>query len=345
MKAAVLTEWKNIELQDIPVPEIAEGECLIKVTYAGVCGSDLHVYQGHHPTAIKPLVLGHEFVGVVEGIKPAGPTGIAVGDRVVAQPLMSCGVCEACQDGNWHVCRNLNIIGIHTNGGFAEYLKASAEKVIKVSDTLSDRVTVLTEPFAVGFHVNRRAGLKNGDTALIIGGGPIGIIVGMVAQISGAAQVVISEINPDRVTLIKELGFTAINPVNEDALARVNELTGNTGFDVVFEVSGSQPGLLLATEACKIRGTIVPVGFPAGVPQFNINHVIFKELTVIGSRVYSLNDFKKTVTMLENIVTNNLFDVEKIISDTRSLEDLESALQTMKAGKNLGKILITNGNF
>ncbi len=343
MKAAMLTEWKNIELQDIPMPEIAAGECLIKVKYAGVCGSDLHVYQGHHPTAIKPLVMGHEFVGVVENIKPQSSTDIAVGDRVVAQPLISCGLCEACQSGNWHVCRTLNIIGIHTNGGFAEYLKASVEKVIKVDAALPDRVAVLTEPFAVGFHVNQRAGLKNGDTALIIGGGPIGIIIGMVAQISGAGQVVISEINPDRVALIQELGFTAINPTQKNVPARINELTDGTGFEVVFEVSGSQSGLLLATEACKIRGTIVPVGFPAGVPQFNINHLIFKELTVIGSRVYSLNDFKKTVIMLHNIVANNLFDVEKLISDTRGLEDLETALQSMKAGQNLGKILITEG--
>lgn len=341
MKAAVLTDWKNIEVQDIPVPELAEGECLINVKYAGVCGSDLHVYHGHHPTAIKPLVLGHEFVGTVADIKSQTATDLTIGDRVVAYPLNSCGRCEACQTGNWHVCRNLNIIGIHANGGFAEYLKASVEKVIKVSDTLSDRIAALTEPFAVGFHVNQRAGLKNGDTALIIGGGPIGIIVAMVAQISGAAQVVISEINPDRVALIEELGFTTINPTQEDALKQVKALTNEAGFDVVFEVSGSQSGLLLTTDACKIRGTIVPVGFPLGNPQFNINNLIFKELTVIGSRVYSLDDFKRTVTMLENIVTHNRFDVEKLISETRGLADLEAALHTMHAGQNLSKILIT----
>lgn len=340
MKAAVLTEWKHIELQDIPVPEIGEGECSVRVKCAGVCGSDLHIYEGHHPTATTPLVLGHEFVGIVEEINARVPTDVAVGDRVVTYPLISCGTCEACQEGNWHVCRNLKLLGVHVNGGFAEYTKVAAEKVVRISDAVPDRIAALTEPFAVGFHVNRRAGLRNGDTALVIGGGPIGLTVGMVARVSGAAQVVFSEINPARVELVRELGFTAVNPTEEDVLSRINELTDNIGFDVVFEVSGSQPGLSLATQACRIRGTIVPVGFPAKKPEFDIIQVIFKELTIVGSRVYTLNDFRKTVRMLENIIVNNLFDVEKLVSDTRSLDELESALQTMKAGENRGKILI-----
>lgn len=342
MKAAVLTAWNQIEQQDIPVPEIKAGECLINVICAGVCGSDVYIYGGHHPTAVTPLVLGHEFVGVVEDIKPTKPTDVSVGDRVVVEPLISCGACEACREGNWHVCRSLKLLGIHVNGGFAEHIKVSADKVIKISDSVPDRIAVLTEPFAVGFHVNRRAQLKNSDTALIIGGGPIGLIVGMVAKVSGASQVVFSEINPARIELIRAFGFHAMNPTEEDPAAHINELTNNAGFDVVFEVSGSQPGILLATQACKIRGTIVPVGFPAQKPEFDVLQVIFKELTLIGSRVYTFSDFKKTVKMLENIVVNSLFDVEKLISDSYSLAEFETAIRKMKAGKNRGKILIAN---
>jgi 2-desacetyl-2-hydroxyethyl bacteriochlorophyllide A dehydrogenase len=338
MKAAVLTEWKHIELQDIPVPEIGEGECLIRVKCASICGSDVHIYEGHHPTAVTPLVLGHEFVGVVEEIKPQGPTDVAVGDKVVVCPLISCGVCEACQEGNWHVCRNLKLLGIHINGGFAEYVKVPADKVIKVNDTLPDRIAALTEPFAVGFHVNQRAGLSIGDTALVIGGGPIGLIVGMVAKMSGAAQVIFSEINPARVEMIREFGFTAVNPTEEGAIARISELTEDIGFDIVFEVSGSQAGLLMATQTCRIRGTIVPVGFPASKPECDILQVIFKELTIIGSRVYSFDHFKRTTKILEGIT--KLFDVDKLIYELRSLDELETSFQTMKEGENRGKILI-----
>jgi len=340
LKAAVLTEWKQIELQDVPVPEIGDGECLIRVKCAGLCGSDLHIYEGHHPTAVTPLVLGHEFVGVVEAVDAREPTDVAVGDRVVAFPLISCGTCEACQGGNRHVCRNLRLLGIHVDGGFAEYARVAVDKVVGVGDAVPDRIAALTEPFAVGFHVNRRAGLKVGDAALVIGGGPIGLTIGMVAKVNGAAQVVFSEINPARVELVREFGFGAINPNQEDAMARVNELTGGVGFDVVFEVSGSQPGLSLAAQACKIRGTIVTVGFPTGQPAFDVLQVIFKELTVVGSRVYTLGDFKRTVKMLEDIVANNLFAVEKLISEVRRLDELEIALQTMQAGENRAKILI-----
>jgi threonine dehydrogenase-like Zn-dependent dehydrogenase len=194
MKAMVLTEWEKLELKDTPLPELAEDEALIKVKYAGICGSDVHIFTGHHPTAKAPVILGHEFVGTVMKINSRKSLKFKIGDRVVAEPLISCGVCEACLAGNGHVCKNLKLLGIHTDGAFAEYVKVSVAKIIPVADHLSDRVAALTEPFAVGFHVNQRADLKNGDTALVIGGGPIGLIVGMVAKVSGASKVIFSEI-------------------------------------------------------------------------------------------------------------------------------------------------------
>jgi len=341
MKAAVLTQWEKFEMKDVPIPETGAEECLIKVKYVGICGSDLHIYKGHHPTAKAPVIPGHEFVGVVEKINSSKRNDIKPGDRVVVEPLISCGVCEACMEGNWHVCRNLKLLGIHVNGGFAEYVRVSADKVIKVDESVPDRIAALTEPFAVGFHVNQRAGVKNGDSVLVIGAGPIGLVVGMTAKASGASRVVYSEINNDRINQVRSFGFSdIINPITENALARSNELTDNAGFDVVFEVSGSQPGLLFATQACKIRGTIVPVGFPGKIPEFNILQCIFKELSVIGSRVYTFQDFKKTVKMLENIVNNNTYDLDKLISDVFRLEDLEKALAIMEVGSNTGKILI-----
>jgi 2-desacetyl-2-hydroxyethyl bacteriochlorophyllide A dehydrogenase len=340
MKAMVLTDWEKLEVQDVPVPELHEDEALIKVRYAGICGSDLHIYTGHHPTAKTPVIMGHEFIGTVEKINSQKSLQFNVGDRVVVEPLISCGYCEACNTGNWHVCKNLKLLGIHTNGAFAEYVKVAVDKIIPVADHLSDKIAALTEPFAVGFHVNQRAELKNGDTALVIGGGPIGLIVGMVAKISGASKVVFSEINDDRLKQIEDFGFTTLNPAKENAFEKVKALTDNEGFDVVYEVSGSQAGILFATQACKIRGKIVPVGFPSKRPEFEVLQVIFKETTVIGSRVYSFQHFKNTVRMLENIVSNQTFDVEKLIGGVFQLNELEKGLMMMKEGKNIGKLLI-----
>lgn len=341
MKAAVLTAWENIEIQDVPVPEIGEEECLIKVRYAGICGTDLHIYGGHHPTAQTPVILGHEFVGTIERINTKSPVNLKTGDRVVVEPLISCSSCGACREGNWHVCQNLKLLGIHTGGGFAEYLRAPVGKVIKVNDRLSDRIAAMAEPFAVGFHVNQRAGVKNGDRVLVIGAGPIGLIVGLVAREGGAAQIAFSEINPIRIDQVRSFGFTdIINPIENDAAAEAALLTEGEGFDVVIEVSGSQAGLLLATQACRIRGTVVFVGFPGSIPQFNVMQGIFKELTMVGSRVYTYSHFQKAVRLLESVEAAGHYDLEKLISGVHSLEELAQSIQTMKEGTVPGKILI-----
>lgn len=340
MKAAVLKEWGRIDIVDALKPEIGEEECLIRVTYAGVCGSDVHIYKGHHPTAKAPVIPGHEFTGVVEAVN-SSRTDLRPGQRVVVEPLISCGECAACQAGDVHVCRTLKLLGIHTDGGFAEYVKADARKVIPIGDTISDRVATLAEPFAVGYHVNRQANLKAGDNVLVIGGGPIGTIVGIVARRNGAGRVVFSELNEARLEAIRSFGFDTIHPMNEDVAARTAELTDGAGFDVVFEVSGSQPGLIAATQLCKIRGTVVLVGFPGKRPEVDAMQVIFKELKLVGSRVYTFEDFKETVSMLEELAQSDGSDLERIVSDTMPLERVEAAIGTMIRGENLGKILLT----
>lgn len=341
MKAAYLTEWKKLKVTDLPVPSIGEGQSLVRVSYAGICGSDVHIFEGNHPTAKAPMVMGHEFVGHVDAISGESNNGINVGDRVTAYPLISCGQCAACREGHPHVCRSLKLLGIHTDGGFAEYVAVKTSALVKVDKVLSDKVAALSEPFAVGVHVNERAGIKTGSTVLIIGGGPIGLICGLVARYYGAAQIVYSEINQERIDQIKMFNFPeVINPKTEDSSARTNELTGDRGFDVVLEVSGSQPGLIFATQACAIRGTIVPVGFPNKRPEFDILQCIFKEITLVGSRVYSYDHFSKAVRVLEDMIKSGNAEPSRIISDIYPVAESQLALQKMVDGHNLGKILI-----
>ncbi len=338
MKAAVTTTWNHIEILERPVPEPGPNESLVRVLYAGICGSDVHIYQGHHPTAKAPVIQGHEFVGILEKIGPGLSPKAQIGQRVVVEPLLSCGVCEACRVGHWHVCRKLGLLGIHADGAFAQYVRVPSTKIIKVPDHLDHKIAALSEPFAVGFHVCRRADLHNGETVLVVGAGPIGLIVGMVAAISGAS-VTFAEVNAARIEQARAMGFSVFDS-SQDAMQHVNQITSGEGFDVVIEVSGSQPGTLLAAEACKIRGRMVQVGFFAKRPEADLMKVIFKELTIIGSRVYTFDDFQRTVPMLARIVSEKRFNLETLISDVRPLNKLEDGIRTMMRGECRGKILI-----
>lgn len=339
MQAAVTTQWGRIELQSLPVPEPGPGQVRIRTLLAGICGSDLHIFEGHHPTAASPIVQGHEFVGVIDAIGPgAGAGSLRVGQRVVVEPLISCGVCEACRRGLAHVCRRLKLLGIHENGAFGEYFLAPAAKAIAVPDALPDRLAVLAEPFAVGMHVNRRGNVQTGDRVLVIGAGPIGLIVAMVARSAGA-DVAISEINPARLQQAAAFGFTAINAA-DNAAAQADRLTDGDGFDVVFEVSGSEPGLALAIQAARVQGTIVQVGFFGKTPQADLFKLTFKELSLIGSRVYTQEDFRRTVRLLDELVREKRFDLEQLISEQIGIGNIEPAIRRMLAGEVSGKILV-----
>lgn len=338
MLAAVLEKWEQLAVKEIDKPVLQSGEALIKVLYAGVCGSDITVYSGKHPTATAPVVVGHEIIGIIEDINSDKPVEFKVGDRVTVDPLISCGVCEACKKGFKHVCKSLKLLGIHEDGGYAQYTKASIDMLVKVSGNLSDQVAALAEPFAVGFHVVSRSELKLGDTALIIGAGPIGMVIAIAAKSAGASRVVISEISEKRLALAQALGFETINPKEVDAIASVNEMTDGNGFDVVFEVSGSKAGILLTTNACKIHGTIVPLSL-SGLPvDFELGKVSFKEMRVIGTRVYSYMDFVGGVRLMER--TSTVYDLSKLITNIMPLQDAQKAIDIMKTGNNVSKILI-----
>ena len=241
MKACVLTDWKKIELKDVPVPEPEEDEVLVEVLYGGVCGSDVTVFNHHHLTATIPRILCHEILGRVSRINSDKKLPYAVGDKVVVFPLIYCSKCKACLTGHTSACSSLQIRGLHVDGGFAEYIKVDTGSVIPVDQTLPDRIAVLTEPFSIGYHSNRIAETQTGDTVLVIGGGPIGLITAITAQYFGA-KVLISEPNASRRAIAEEFGFETLDPLTQDIPEEVKKRTGGMGSDVVMEVSGTQAG-------------------------------------------------------------------------------------------------------
>lgn len=340
MKAALLREWEKLNVIETekPVPKL--GQALLKVKYAGVCGSDITVYKGKHPTATAPIIVGHEILGTIEELnnEQKGNCGLKKGDRVAVYPLISCGICDACERGLKHVCKSLKLLGIHENGGYAEYVTADIKSLVKVSEKVSDKTAVLAEPFAVGFHVVKRSGLQIGDSVMVIGAGPIGIIIAFAARAAGASKILISEVNNKRISQAAKYGFDVVNPSEADINEKIKSYTGGRGFDKVFEVSGSKAGVLLTVDACTIGGTIVPLSLSGEAVPFILGKVSFKELKVVGSRVYTYSDFIGGVRLLEKL--NDEYDLKDLISDEYELSDSQKAIDSMINGTNQGKIII-----
>lgn len=338
MKAAVIDQKNSIHLKEVEKPILKDGEALIKVKYCGICGSDIHVLRGEHPTAQFPVIPGHEFVGELVEINGSGSERYEIGDYVVAQPFFSCGNCEPCAKGQDNVCADLKFMGAHTDGGFAEYVKVATRKMYKIPKDMDLQLAALTEPVSVAVHDVRRSGLKVGESALIIGGGPIGMLIAMVARHAGAKKVVISEISEYRRKIAEELGFVAVNPLDADFDEQIADLTQAKGFDVCFEVSGSKPGIKTAVEKAKITGTVMIVGMTSEPHPVDLSAVFAKELTIKGVRIHSQYNFIGAVELLKEGTINDQF--ASMISKVYALEDLEEAFAFAQVPGDYFKILI-----
>ena len=337
MKAAYYSKKHAIDLVDLDTPQLKKGEALIKVKYAGICGSDLHVYHGAHPTAKFPVIPGHEFVGELVELGEDAGTDIKPGELVVAQPFSSCGVCEACITGNDNVCQSLKLLGAHMNGCFAEYVTIPAKKMYRIPSRVDLKLAALAEPLAVAVHDVRRSGLKVGQNALIIGGGPIGIFIAIVAQLAGA-QVYISEVSDCRLDAIKKMGYKTLNPINADFDQQVEEITKGKGFDVVFEVSGSKAGIASMTKLVKISGTVMVVGMASDKYPVDTTTVLLKQLNLLGVRIHSQEAFAAAVDILIDGKLND--QLNKLISRTYSLADVKEAYEYVLSSTDYFKVLL-----
>lgn len=323
MKAAIIDKANQIRCGEVEKPVLREGEALIRVKYCGICGSDIHILKGQHPTARFPVVPGHEFVGELVELCGENPQNLAIGDLVVAQPYYSCGTCEPCAKGQDNVCAHLSFMGAHRDGGFAEYVKVLTRKTYAYPKDMDLRVAALTEPVAVGIQDVRRSGLQVGQTVLVIGGGPIGLIIALIARQAGATDVVISEISPYRCEAARKLGFDTVNPLSETFDRELMDRSAGNGFDVVFEVSGSKAGVLTSTKYCKIAGTVVSVGMTAVAVPVDLPAVFAKELVIKGTRIHSQYSFIGAVELLKSGLLNDNFAA--LVSREFPLDQVEAA--------------------
>lgn len=338
MKAAVLKNWFDLELEDIPIPTPSEQEALIKVRYAGVCGSDMTVYRGKHMTATVPTVLSHEILGTIESL-PEGYAGpFRLGQRVLMNPVISCGHCSACRRGLGHVCENLKLLGIHVDGGFAEYTKVGVDKLVALDEDIPDEVAILGEPFAVGAHVMLRSQIQPGDTIFISGGATVGLYIAVFARAAGAGRIIVSEINEPRRRFVEEMGFETINPLETEPMDCMRAVTGGGGFDIVYDTSGAASAVLQMPDLTRCGGKMLSLGLSGDAYQFIIGKVSFKEITLIGNRLYSQEDFEAGVRFLEDRWREEHLD--RMVTDKLTLGEIDRAINMMIDGTNLCKIII-----
>jgi 2-desacetyl-2-hydroxyethyl bacteriochlorophyllide A dehydrogenase len=307
MKSIQYTGAKQVEFGEKAKPEAGPGEVLIKVAYAGVCGSDMIIYQGVHPRAKAPLVMGHEFSGtIIEGHGSLPP-----GTPVTVYPLLSCGHCQPCRNGYAHVCDTLRLIGIDCDGGMAEYVKVPEDKVVPIPEDLSLKLGAFIEPVAVGVHAVSRSRYRPGDTAVVYGAGPIGLCVAGCLAYFGASRVIVVEANPHRLEVARQMGFTAtIDAARDDIRAKVREYTQGRNADLAFDCAAhpSVQGSIL--DILRVQGTGIVVGSYKKPAEVDLMKIEFRELTLIGIRVYEWRDFETAIAILQS----GRVDFERLLS-------------------------------
>lgn len=335
MKAAYYHGNKTIRIGDCKPRAPAPEEVRINVAYCGVCGTDLHIFLGHMDKRVSiPQVIGHEMSGEIAEVG-INVKDWKVGDRVVVRPLDSCGSCPACRAGHCHVCQKLKFLGVDTPGAFQGSWTVPAHTLHRLPESLSLDKAAMIEPIAVACHDVRLGEVKAGDYAVVIGGGPIGMLIALVARHEGA-QVLVSEVNPYRLNLARELGLEAVNPKETDLVNFIEKRTGGAGADVVFEVSGSAAGAAIMTQLARVRGRIVVVAIFAEAPKVDLFRFFWRELKLQGVRVYEPEDFQKAI----QLTTSKALPLERLISDRRPLSELQSVFQQIEAGSDIMKVLI-----
>lgn len=335
MRAAYYVGNRSFSVEDVAVAAPAAGEVQIGVAFCGICGTDLHAYHGVMDARIgHHRVLGHEMSGTVTALGD-GVSGFAIGDAVVVRPLAPCGDCPACRAGHDHICHNLKFLGLDTDGAMQDRWNVPAYTLHKLPSGLSLEHAALVEPAAVAVHDVKRARLAAGEDVLVIGGGPIGILIAIVAQKKGAS-VTLSEVNTNRLAFAEKLGIRAVNPREVDVVADLNARTGGKGADVVFEVSGSQAGVELMTAVAATRGRICMVAIHAQKPQVDMFRFFWRELELIGARVYEREDFDDALAML----ASGEIDAARLITDVRPLEDIAAAFAELDSNPVAMKTLL-----
>ncbi|MBO1265200.1 zinc-binding alcohol dehydrogenase family protein [Proteiniclasticum sp. SCR006] len=303
MKAIQITEPRKLEIVEVEKPMLKDSdEVMIKVKAAGICGSDVHIYHGTNPMATYPRIIGHEFTGEVVEVGTS-VQNVAIGDKVVVEPILYCGECYACRSGRPNVCEKLEAMGVHVDGGMREFIVVPSAKAHKVSPDLPYEMSVVVEPFTIAAQSTWRGDVKKGETCLIMGAGPIGQAILQYALLKGATCIV-SDIDNERLDDAKKLGAThVINPLEVDVVEKARELTGGSGPNVTIDSACTLKTFEQAVEMTSPAGRVVVLGFSVEPSKIAQVHITKKELTIVGSRLQT-NKFGEVIGYLNTGALN-----------------------------------------
>jgi 2-desacetyl-2-hydroxyethyl bacteriochlorophyllide A dehydrogenase len=336
MKAAQYMGLKSFQIIDGTSQKPSADEVRLDVGFCGICGTDMHIFHGVMDARVAPpQTIGHEMSGTVMECGE-NVTNVIPGDRVVVRPLGPCHDCPACDAGHSHICHSLKFLGIDTPGAFQSSWTVKSETLHKLPTDVSLKQGAMIEPHAVACHDVSRARVAAGEKVLIIGGGPIGQLIGLVAKAKGA-EVMISEVNESRIAFTKANGLLSVNPIEEDLTKRVDSWTETKGADVVFEVSGTKAGVAAMTEVAAVRGRICMVAIHSDKPPVDLFKFFWRELELLGARVYEATDFEAAI----ELVAQNKIQLEPFISSVTPLEQINDAFQNMDGNPEGMKALIS----
>ena len=339
MRAVVLESVKTVKVKEVPVPEIGEGEVLIKVKNTGICGTDWSIYNGWYSADKLPMIPGHEFSGVIAKVGKDG-NGLREGDRVTADINMSCGHCYYCIRGQQLLCNNFTQLGIHTDGTYAEYVKAQASLVHHLPDNVSFEEGAFIEPLSCCIHAAKAMNARIGGSVAVVGCG-LGVLHARMAVLRACAPVIILGDNTKRLALAKEMGADYTIDVREvdDPVAEVKKLTGGRGVDYAIEAVGTTKTYEQAFAMLRKGGVLSAFGITGEQDTMQVRpfEFVLGEKKITGSCAGIGDDWPDAITL----IANGRIDPKPLFSMKVPLEDLEWSLHELRKDPNLFKIFVS----
>lgn len=335
MKAIKYEEPWKVACVDLPMPERKEHEALIKVRSAGICGSDIGAFRGTNPLVTYPRLIGHEVAGEILEISPDNKRGLKAGDKVVLDPYLYCGHCYPCSIGRTNCCTDLKVLGVHVEGGMAEYVTHPDDMLWKLPDDMDWELAPIAEPLTIALHGIHRGGLKAGEHVAIIGAGPIGLLAAMAAMAYKAEPIMIDLVQ-ERLDMAKEAGVRyTINLSHENAEEKILEYTGGRKAELVMECSGANAAVRSTLDYVANAGRITLTGWPKKETPIPTDVITKKEVDIRGART-SAGEFEEAIRM----IYTKAVDVRRILTCTCAMEEAPDMIRAIE--KEPGKFMKVN---
>lgn len=336
MKAIKLEKPWEVSCVELPMPKPGEGEALIRIHAAGICGSDIGAFRGTNGLVSYPRIIGHELAGEIVSIPEHNARGLKPGDRVVIDPYLYCGHCYPCSIGRTNCCTELHVLGVHVDGGMAEYYCHPADMLIPIPEGMSWTEAAMAEPLTISLHGIHRGGLKAGEYCAVIGAGPIGLAAALVAQAYGAHAILLDLVQ-ERLDFAKELGIEyTINSADCDPTEEIRRITGGVMAQQVMECSGANPAIRAALDYVSHAGRITLTGWPKQETAIPTDMITKKEIDIRGART-SAREFEEALKLIHE----KRVDMTRLLTKTVSLPEApETIIDIEKHPGNYMKVVV-----